>query len=315
MNLPENKISSSSNEKNVYGDLEFAKLKRNSNSNIKFLAETNIYSRVVYNRVGKCGSRSLQNVISKLSEQNGFQYYQSSISNQTHLSPVAIRNEIKLIYHIKPPMLYSRHIFYLNFGKYGIVSPIYINMIRDPIDRFSSHYHFRRNGDMRNPGIERTSKQMNLFIKELDINDCVLKNYTECSGAKLWYIVPYFCGQDAICRRPSAEALQRAKRHLLDNYLVVGFLEDFEGTLQLFEKLLPSYFKGALDIWKEIGDKIQSNTSTYNKKTLKPEVRMILYKRMALEYEFYQFAYRVYNNLKAQVGLYTENGLKKTKIN
>ena len=48
----------------------------------------------------------LQIVISKSSEQKKFLYYQLSISKQTHLSPVDIRDKSKLIYKIKPPMLH-----------------------------------------------------------------------------------------------------------------------------------------------------------------------------------------------------------------
>jgi len=269
---------------------------------IKFVQKEMFFPRVVYNRVGKCGSRSMQNVIAKLWEKNDFQFYLSNISNQTRLPALDLENEVKLIYSIETPMLYSRHIAYINFAKYGLVPPIYINMIRDPIERFSSQYHFKRNGDMKNPGLVRSLKPMDKFTKELDINECILRNYTECSAEKLWYIVPYFCGQDAMCKRPSSEAVKRAKRHLLDNYLAVGFVEDFEMTLQVFEKLMPLYFKGAPDVWKELSGSV-SETSTYKKKLIRPEARDVLLQRMEFEYDFYRFALAVFKNLKAQLKL------------
>ena len=269
---------------------------------IKFVETKVLFPRVIYNRVGKCGSRSMQNVIAKLSEKNGYQFYLSNISSQTRLPALDLRNEVKLIYSVETPMLYSRHIVYINFAKYGFVPPVYINMIRDPIERFSSQYHFKRNGDMKNPGLVRSLKPMDIFTKQLNINDCILKNYTECSAEKLWYIVPYFCGQDVMCKRPSIEAVQRAKRHLLDNYLVVGFVEDFEGTLQVFEKLMPFYFKGAVEEWKNLSDFV-NQTSTYKKKVIRPEARNVLLQRMEYEYDFYRFAYAVFRNLKSQLQL------------
>ena len=64
--------------------------------------------------------RSLKKVNAKVSKQNRFQYCHLFISNGTRMSSATIRNEIKLIYHIKPPEVYSRHIFYINFANYGI---------------------------------------------------------------------------------------------------------------------------------------------------------------------------------------------------
>ena len=286
-----------------YLNLKSSWHKKKGLADITFIPSGNLFSRVVYNRVGKCGSRSMQNVISELSKKNGYQFYLSEISNQTRLSPLALKEEIRLIYSVEPPMLYSRHIAYINFAKFGQVPPIYINMIRDPIERFSSQYHFKRNGDMRKPGISRSQKTLDKFTKELDINDCVLQNFTECSAEKLWYIVPYFCGQDTLCRRPSPEALMRAKRHLLDGYLMVGFVEDFEGTLKVLEKLLPMFFGGAVDIWKEISNSSLVDTSTYKKRHIRPEVKGILQKRMAYEYDFYRFALNLYKNVKGQLGI------------
>lgn len=33
-----------------------------------------------------------------------------------------------------------------------------------------------------------------------DINVCIMENYPECSNPRLFYIVPYFCGQHPQCR-------------------------------------------------------------------------------------------------------------------
>lgn len=33
-----------------------------------------------------------------------------------------------------------------------------------------------------------------------DINVCILENFPECSNPRLFYIVPYFCGQHPQCR-------------------------------------------------------------------------------------------------------------------
>ena len=42
-----------------------------------------------------------------------------------------------------------------------------------------------------------------------------------------------------------------SKQHVLQDYYFVEILEQFEETLMLLEHLLPSYFKGAVAIWKK----------------------------------------------------------------
>ncbi|CAK8682999.1 unnamed protein product [Clavelina lepadiformis] len=259
------------------------------------------FSRIVYNRVGKCGSRSMQAVISVLSKKNNFIFHLSPISNVSHLRLLDLKEEVRLITHLKPPMLYSRHIHYINFAKFGVQAPIYINLIRDPIERFSSSYHYKRYGDARTP-VERR-RHWAEGEKERSINDCILQNVTECSTGRLWYIVPYFCGQESICQRPSTYSLQRAKQRLLDNYLAVGILEDFQGTLKIFEKLMPYHFKGAPDIWQDISRGTVNNTSTVGKEKIRPEVYAILKERMAMEYEFYNFAVKRFYHVKDQLGI------------
>lgn len=54
-------------------------------------------------------------------------------------------------------------------------------------------------------------------------------------------------------REPGLWALERAKQNVLENYLLVGILEELEDVLLLFERLLPQYFTGVVDIYKGPG--------------------------------------------------------------
>ena len=42
---------------------------------------------------------------------------------------------------------------------------------------------------------------------------------------------------------------QKAKQRVLNDYFAIGVLEQFEDTLRVFEKLLPRYYRGALDVY------------------------------------------------------------------
>lgn len=54
-------------------------------------------------------------------------------------------------------------------------------------------------------------------------------------------------------REPGVWALERAKQNVLENYLLVGILEELEDVLLLLERLLPHYFTGVLNIYKSPG--------------------------------------------------------------
>lgn len=56
-----------------------------------------------------------------------------------------------------------------------------------------------------------------------------------------------------LTREPGVWALERAKQNVLENYLLVGVLEELEDVLLLLERLLPHYFTGVLSIYKSPG--------------------------------------------------------------
>ncbi|KAB0365064.1 hypothetical protein FD754_009220, partial [Muntiacus muntjak] len=106
-------------------------------------------SQVVYNRVGKCGSRTVVLLLRILSEKHGFNLVTSDIHNKTRLTKNEQMELIKNISTAEQPYLFTRHVHFLNFSRFGGDQPVYINIIRDPVNRFLSNYFFRRFGDWR----------------------------------------------------------------------------------------------------------------------------------------------------------------------
>lgn len=72
---------------------------------------------------------------------------------------------------------------------------MYINLIREPLDRFLSYYYFLRYGDDYRVGLRR-SKAGN---KE-SFDTCFQKRSKDCDIEKLWLQIPYFCGNAHYCR-------------------------------------------------------------------------------------------------------------------
>nr|XP_039267722.1 uronyl 2-sulfotransferase-like [Styela clava] len=266
----------------------------------------NYMDKIIYNRVGKCGSRSMLSLITRLSSRNNFLFYASPVSNRTRVPLPESIKEVQVINNLPSPSLYSRHIHYLDLFKYGISGVVYINMIRDPIERFSSQYHFLRYGD----GIKAQGRRYEPWEggdKDMDINDCILKNHQLCTAGRLFYVVPYFCGQDFLCHRPSKESLYRAKVHVMENYLVVGYLEDFTGMLQVLEKLLPQFFTGSLKLWKDISADTMINTSTLKKQKINETAYAVLRERMEIEYDFYNFVKTRFRIIKKQMEIFDDD--------
>ncbi|XP_034999989.1 uronyl 2-sulfotransferase a isoform X1 [Hippoglossus stenolepis] len=262
-------------------------------------------SQVVYNRVGKCGSRTVVILLRLLAEKHQFNLVSSDIHNKTRLTKHEQVDLMKNISNIPQPFLYTRHVHFLNFTRFRIEQPVYINIIRDPINRFLSNYFFRRFGDwrgeqnhlIRTPGMKDDERY-------LDINVCILENYPECSNPRVFYIIPYFCGQHPQCREPGVWALERAKQNVLENYLLVGILEELEDVLLMLERLLPHYFTGVLNIYKSPDYKKMGNmTGTVRKHTPTLEALQVLYHRMRYEYEFYNFIRDQFHLTKKKIGL------------
>ncbi|XP_043924868.1 uronyl 2-sulfotransferase [Protopterus annectens] len=262
-------------------------------------------SQVVYNRVGKCGSRTIVLLLRMLSERHGFNFAASDIHNKTRLTKYEQETLIRNISTTEQPYLFTRHVHFLNFSRFGLEQPTYINMIRDPVNRFLSNYFFRRFGDwrseqnhmVRTPGMKDEERY-------LDINECILENYPECSNPRLFYIIPYFCGQHPKCREPGEWALERAKQNLNEYFLLVGILEELEDVLLLLERLLPHYFTGAFDIYKSPDYRKQGNlTGTVKKQIPSPEAVEVLYQRMKYEYDFYYHVRDQFHLFKRKLGL------------
>uniref|UniRef100_A0A8C5PHN4 Uronyl 2-sulfotransferase n=1 Tax=Leptobrachium leishanense TaxID=445787 RepID=A0A8C5PHN4_9ANUR len=262
-------------------------------------------SQVVYNRVGKCGSRTVVLLLRILSEKHGFNLVTSDIHNKTRLTKSEQMELIKNVSTAEQPYLFTRHVHFLNFSRFGAEQPVYINIIRDPINRFLSNYFFRRFGDwrgeqnhmIRTPGMKEEERY-------LDINDCILKNYAECSNPRLFYIIPYFCGQHPKCRDPGEWALERAKQNVNENFLLVGILEELEDVLLLLERFLPHYFKDVMTIYKNPDHKKLGNLTVTVKKTFpSTNALQVLHQRMKYEYDFYYYVKEQFHLLKRKFGL------------
>lgn len=118
--------------------------------------------------------------------------------------------------------------------------PLYINIIRKPLDRLVSYYYFLRYGDDYRPHLVRHRSG-----DTMSFDDCVKQKKPDCDPKNMWLQIPFFCGHHAECFEPgSAWALQQAKRNLVNEYFLVGTTEELSDFIEMLELSLPRLFQG-----------------------------------------------------------------------
>ncbi|KAL3915230.1 MAG: hypothetical protein SGILL_005746 [Bacillariaceae sp.] len=214
------------------------------------------HTLVIYNRLGKCGSSSTKNVLSVLSNQNQFQL---DMSTRYSLQLADRLNDPKLVHALEASAagrnaLYINHVHY--FGDVYDISPTsprpaYIQIVRQPIARVISQYHFLTNprqGKYYRQNIARLKREAGFETTPAvvsSINACVAKALHPEKCERTNEMTKYFCGHARECSDPgSKEALTTAVVNLRE-YTFVGLLEEFQTTFAMLEKMLPAFFEGA----------------------------------------------------------------------
>ncbi|KAK3087715.1 hypothetical protein FSP39_009535 [Pinctada imbricata] len=270
---------------------------------------------IMYNRVPKTGSTSFAGIAYELCKRNGFNVIHVNTSKNAHVMSLSdqrrfVQNTTE--WHSKKPAIYHGHFAYLDFLKFGArQQPIFINLVRDPLERFISYYYFLRYGDDFRPSLKRRKAG-----NKETFDECVRKEGNDCDPVHLWLQIPFFCGQDAECWKPGSQwALKRAKVNLLRNYLVVGVTEELGDFIAVLEATIPRFFRGALKLFNE-GTKSHLR-KTFNKREPSQETLDTIResKIWKMENEFYQFVLEQFRFIKSQTfessnGGYTEKGNK-----
>ncbi|PAV65169.1 hypothetical protein WR25_20025 [Diploscapter pachys] len=242
--------------------------------------------------VPKTGSTTLTNAIA-------YDLYKTNDFNVLHLNMtknrqiMSLPDQYKFISNItnwndRLPAFYHGHVAFIDFQRFGQPSPIYVNLVREPLERLLSHYYFLRYGDTYRVGLKRSRAGNNETF-----DDCVARQGKDCDMKQMWMQIPYFCGQHHFCSEIGSQlALEQAKRNLLENYLLVGVTERMRDFIGLLEHLVPRFFKGALNHFDKLDEKRSHLRYTIKKippndQTLSVIKRNKIYE---MEKEFYDFA-------------------------
>ena len=83
-------------------------------------------------------------------------------------------------------LLYLRHLHFINFENYNQKNPIYINIIRNPVERWISSYYYLRNGfekDQKQTPEQRKKWETKWRTdpnRHLSIEECIEKGLSDC---------------------------------------------------------------------------------------------------------------------------------------
>lgn len=251
--------------------------------------------RVFYNRVPKCGSRTVLSTFKILAR--SLHYTVAAVERygrRSHFSNVSLMDcFMDNVTKLQPPFIYSQHVNYIDFSRYGLQSPIYINVIRDPLERLISHYYYNMYGSNSAPlATPRPS-----FNQSLD--NCVAKDHPSCM--KIFQIIPYFCGHDRSCRVMSRYSLQRAKRQVQEHFLTVGLNEDLPAFMEVLETIMPQFFTNATQTFKANEGILQQLYKTVRKNEVSAATQRKLKIHLRLEYDFYYFVKQRFYNLLSRI--------------
>ncbi|XP_061388106.1 heparan sulfate 2-O-sulfotransferase pipe-like, partial [Musca vetustissima] len=261
---------------------------------------------VFFNRVPKVGSQSLMELMQRLGKVNHFVHSRDvGKPHETILLPPPKQKElIHEIYNLTRPRIYSQHIAYINFTQHHMPRPIYINLIRDPIERIRSwHYYVRAEWyyrDLKAKLGDRAPKMPPKEFMEMDLDTCVKTGNIHCQFNQMQVKNPagdhrrqtlFFCGQNKKLCMPfnSKAAMQKAKRTVEEDYAVVGTWEDTNITLSVLEHYIPRFFRNAKTLYYEGKDRLSRVNRNNVTRPISEETRMILSKNLTHEIEFYEF--------------------------
>ncbi|XP_039230706.1 heparan sulfate 2-O-sulfotransferase pipe-like [Drosophila teissieri] len=258
---------------------------------------------VFFNRVPKVGSQTFMELLRRLSERNNFQFHRDAVQKveTIRLAEDQQQEMAEVISELPEPSVFIKHVCFTNFTKFNLPRPIYLNVVRDPVERVISWFYY-----VRAPWyfVERKAAFPDLplphpaWLKK-DFETCVLNGDQECTytqGVTVEGIGDhrrqslFFCGHDYECTPfNTVGALERAKFAVEQQYAVVGVLEDLNTTLSVLEKYVPRFFEGVRDIYATSAEYLTKINKNNFKPPVSEHVKDIVRRNFTNEIEFYQF--------------------------
>ena len=301
LNKTEIRTQSVNDTKKQHKHLAYSNYKQESTGILRFTQVSceQLHPQILlYNRIFKTGSSSLERYLSNISEQTGtFDLYQGTTEDWYNGEYYTIYPDfIEYKAQNSTNMSFIAHFYFrkrLSISK----SYTYINMLREPVERVISHYNYMRLEHIRpKERVEelRKSGQWNETLLE-----CIKKQHRGCENNVM---TRFFCGTKSYCKRGTLKSLKRAKFNMSRYYASVGILEEVHTFIKILQKRLPSYFSANISS-KIKFPKLKEN---YNKGYVTKygnDIKSYILKQNKADYYLYQYALKRFNLEKKACGL------------
>ncbi|XP_060653645.1 heparan sulfate 2-O-sulfotransferase pipe-like isoform X2 [Drosophila nasuta] len=161
---------------------------------------------------------------------------------------------------LSDPGAYVEHTNWINFTAHDLPKPIYINLVRHPIQKVMSAYYYQRhpviyaNSLLRNPNKPKQDKEyfdtsFNDCVRQRTSPDCIFDPHSKYNSDWRRFALR-LCGNQPVCLNLNSEfATQIAKEHVEREYAVVGSWEDTNITLAVLEAYIPRFFAKATELY------------------------------------------------------------------
>ena len=194
---------------------------------------------LLYNRIFKTGSSTLENHLVQLSSLNNFfvqkmtteDWYSDGDSYPYPESIEYIANK-----RDKQYTAFTAH-FYFRKNLDVDLRHTYINVLREPVQRVVSHYFYMRNTKLRPP--ERITELKEEGRWNESLTACVTKQRKECEDNVM---TAFFCGPMRYCKQGTAKALHKAKANMQRYYAAIGLTERLSELLEVLKIRIPMFF-------------------------------------------------------------------------
>jgi len=259
---------------------------------------------LIYNRIPKTASTTFMHLPYELCEENNFNVLLMNISHPHSMTWEDRIFFAKNVSHWKEklPALYHGHFAYFGVENMGVHTSntkfVYINIVRQPLERLISYYYFLRYGDD-----YRKNKIRSRMGDKHTFDECVANGLPDCEPKKLWQQVPWFCGHHKKCWSDPGNrwALEQAKSNLVNKYFLVGLTEELETFVDLMELSMPRFFKGAGVLFRSSENNKHIRKTIHKDPVSQQTINVLKETRVwKAEMEFYEFAKAHFMNLKEE---------------
>ncbi|CAH1778964.1 unnamed protein product [Owenia fusiformis] len=273
---------------------------------------------LMYSKASKCGSTTLLAVMTTACEYSG-KY------NLTHILPVPEISELTTVaekqnYALtqlqdKRPTIVVGHFSFFDFIELGFKQPLFIDIVRDPVERWISNFYYYRSSEIHIKRLNFTEGETNQTFEE-----CyqMWKKKTGCSGKNIKQTVAclkekpakgclrfkvyhsyysfWFSGKYSTNRSLISSA--NAKSNIEKYYAFVGLTEHFNETVRAMERVLPR-FTDELSRAYNAHRVVQVKNRSLRKARPSNKTIAVMKEYLADDYDFYKFiSQRFYRHLK-----------------